>query len=292
MTIHCLGSINIDHVYRVPHAPAAGETLADQGYAAGLGGKGANHAIAAARAGADVRFIGAVGPESGTTREALAKYGINTTGITDSDEATGHAIILVEPNGENRIIIHPGANRAITPAQIDVALTAAQPGDWWLTQNETNAVVDSTAQARAAGLRTAHAAAPFDPVATKALLPHLDLLAVNEGEANALAAHLNVDVDAIPVPSLLVTLGAEGARWRGEDNRSITVPAFPVDTVDTTGAGDTFFGTVLAGIDTGLTLPDALHRAAAAAALCVTRPGAAEAIPSAADVTAFLENPA
>ncbi|MEL7349172.1 MAG: PfkB family carbohydrate kinase [Pseudomonadota bacterium] len=287
MTLHVFGSINIDHVYAVPHAPVAGETLAAAGYEAFLGGKGANQAIAAARAGAPVRLAGAVGQGAEGALAELAGAGVNTEGVAQLAAPTGHAVIYVEPSGENRIVIFGGANRALTPAVLEAALAAARPGDWWLTQNETALVAESMAAARAKGLRTAHAAAPFDPEACAAVLPHTDLLAVNEGEAAALASHLETVPEALPVPMTLVTRGGEGATWRDAAGTQ-TVPAFAVAAVDTTGAGDCFLGTLLAGLDTGLATGDALRRAAAAAAITVTRPGAASAIPNRAAVDAFL----
>ncbi|GMG81159.1 ribokinase [Paralimibaculum aggregatum] len=287
MAIHVLGSVNIDHSYRVPHAPGPGETLADGGYVRGLGGKGCNQALAAAAAGAAVRLVGAVGAEGGWCREALAAGGVDVSGLATVAAATGHAIILVEPSGENRIVIHGGANRAITGAMVAGGIAAARPGDWWLAQNETSRVAESLAAARAAGLRTAYAAAPFDPAAAAEALPHTDLLALNAVEAAALAAHLGTDPAALPAAELLVTRGREGAELRGPAG-TLSVPALPVEPVDTTGAGDCFLGYFLAGRDRGLDDGAALARAAAAAALSVTRPGAAAAIPTAAETDAFL----
>ena len=289
MTIHCLGSINLDHVHRLPHFPQAGETLQDTSYAVGLGGKGTNQAIAAHAAGGDVRLIGAVGADGDWARARIARLGLGGAGIATVEAATGHAVIYVDAGGENQIVIHGGANRAIPDAHIEAALASADPGDWWLTQNETNGTIDSTRRAKERGLRTAHVSAPFDAEAATAILPHLDLLAVNEGEAAALAAHLGTTPDALPVPSLLVTMGARGAVWRAGFGAPVTVDAFEAEVVDTTGAGDTFLGYALAGLDAGLTVGEALRRASAAAAICVSRPGAADAIPTRADVDAFLE---
>jgi ribokinase len=292
LTIHCFGSINIDHVHRIDRMPGPGETLADRSYCIGLGGKGANQALAAAAAGAAVRFVGAVGADGLWARDRLAAAGIATEAIAVTPGATGHAVILVEPSGENRIVLHGGANRAVTPRIVKTALEHTVPGDWWLTQNETAGVVASLAAARARGLRTAHAAAPFEAEAAAAALPFLDLIALNEGEAAALAAHLGVDLAELPVPSQLVTLGARGAVWRHRhaDGRveEIAVPGFAVTALDTTGAGDCCLGTLLAGLDAGLPPGRALHRACAAAALSVTRPGAADALPTRAQVDAFL----
>lgn len=289
MTIHCLGSVNLDHVHRLPRFPRAGETMQDTAYAVGLGGKGTNQAIAARRAGGDVRLIGAVGDDGDWALAKLAGAGLDTAQVTRSGAATGHAVIYVDAEGENQIVIHGGANRAIPDAHVEAALAQAAPGDWWLTQNETNAAADSTRRAKARGLRTAHVAAPFDARAASAILPHLDLLAVNEGEAAALAAHLGTAPDAIPVPFLIVTLGARGALWRG-GGETFTVPAFETTVVDTTGAGDTFLGCALAGLDAGLSPAEALRRASAAAALCVSREGAVAAIPARAEIDAFLES--
>ncbi|MEM9144778.1 MAG: PfkB family carbohydrate kinase [Pseudomonadota bacterium] len=291
MTLHVLGSVNIDHVYRVPHAPGPGETLADQGYARGLGGKGANQALAAARAGAAVRFVGAIGADGGWTRHHLASTGVAVDHLAQVSEATGHAVILVEPCGENRIIIHGGANRALPASLIDAALSAARPGDWWLSQNETTRVHESFVAARAAGLRTAYAAAPFDAAAAEAVLDGLDLLALNEGEAAALETHLGQPLAALPVTHVLLTLGAQGARLISGAPGARTVlevPAFPVTPIDTTGAGDCFLGVALAGLDHGLEAAEALRRAAAAAAIQVTRPGAAGALPDVTEIDAFL----
>lgn len=287
MTVHVFGSINIDHVYRVSHAPAAGETLAAAGYARHLGGKGANQAIAAARGGAPVRLAGAVGRDGTWTLDTLGAAGVDTAGVRATDTPTGHAIILLEPSGENRIIIVAGANRAMDRGVIDAALAAAAPGDWWLTQNETALVVESMAAARARGLRTAHAAAPFDPATCAGVLAETDLLALNEGEATALAAHLGVAVDTLPVPSCLVTRGGAGATWRDRDGTR-EVPAFAVEPVDTTGAGDCFLGTLLAALDRGLDAGAALMRASAASAIAVTRRGASDSVPAQAEVDAFL----
>jgi len=289
MTIHCLGSINVDHVHRLTAFPQPGETLEDISYAVGLGGKGTNQAIAAHRAGGDVRLIGAVGADGDWARGQLQAFGLDLAQVAGVDAATGHAVIYVDAGGENQIVIHGGANRAIPSDRVEAALAGAQPGDWWLTQNETNATVESTMRARALGLRTVHVAAPFDPAAATAILPHLDLLAVNEGEAAALAAHLGVAPEALPVPSLLVTRGARGAVWR-DGGAECNVPAFAAEAVDTTGAGDTFLGVTLAGLDSGLAVPQALRRAAAAGALCVGRAGAAGSIPTRAEIDAFLEN--
>ena len=285
MTLHVFGSINIDHVYRLPHFPTAGETLSTSAYAVGLGGKGANQAIAAAKAGAAVHFVGAVGEDGEWAREALRKYGVGVDRVLISIAANGHAIIFVEPSGENRIVIHGGANQSFSNEDIEDALNSAQSGDWWLAQNETNLVAESMAMARRRGLRTAYAAAPFSAEAAAEVLPHVDALFVNEGEDQALSAHL---ADAPEPPLKVTTLGARGAIISKRGEPQITVPSYKVEPVDTTGAGDTFTGAFLASLDTGLDLAEAGRIASAAAALCVTRAGAADSSPTRAEIEAFL----
>ncbi len=287
MTIFNLGSINIDHVYRVAHLPGPGETVSDLGYAQGLGGKGVNQSLAAAAAGARVHHIGAVGADGAWIVERLAAAGVDVADLATVAAATGHAVVCVDAGGENQIVIHGGANRALTVEQIDRALARARPGDWFLAQNETNLIAEGFARAQALGLKTAYAAAPFEAATAAGLIGSVDLLAVNEVEAGQLAAHLGTAVDTLPVPELLVTLGARGARYRARET-VCEVAAFPVTPVDTTGAGDTFLGSFLAARDGGAAPEAALRQAAAAAALQVTRPGAADAIPAADEVAAFL----
>ena len=282
-----IGSVNIDHAHRAAALPGAGETVFDKGYVKSLGGKGANQSLAARLAGAEVRHAGAVGADGAWCRERLAGAGIDVADLVTVEAATGHAVILIDDAGENSIIVHGGANRALTPALIDRAIGRARPGDWLLLQNETNLVAEAARAGRAAGLRVAYAAAPFDPVATAEVIPHVDLLAVNAVEAAQLARHLGAPSESLGVPVLLVTEGASGAHcWTGR--QKLHQDAFRVVPVDTTGAGDCYLGYFLAGLDDGMPLDEALRLAAAAAAIQVTRPGAAEALPAKAEVFAFL----
>ncbi|MEM7744132.1 MAG: ribokinase [Pseudomonadota bacterium] len=289
MTVLCLGSINIDHVYRVDHLPQPGETTTDDGYAIYLGGKGANMSIAAAMSGGEVSHVGAVGSDGKWCLERLQAVDIDISETATVSEVTGHAVIFVDRNAENSIVIHPGANRQVPRDAVLLALGRRSLSDWLLVQNETNLVVEAAHAAKAKGMRVAYAAAPFDPIATTAVLPDTDLLAVNAIEARQLAMHLGVSADQLPVPAVVITEGAEGARYRGPEGE-IHQPAFPVVPVDTTGAGDTFLGVFLAALDQGQDVRKALQRAAAAAAIQVTRPGAADAIPTAEEIDAFLKD--
>ncbi len=280
-----LGSINSDHIYGLPHLPGAGETLAADSYYRTLGGKGANQSVAAARAGARVCHIGAVGSDGGWMVDLLGEYGVEVSNIVRHEGPSGHAVVYVDAAGENSIVIYPGANRGLGLADVTTALSAASPGDWLMMQNETNLQVETARLAQGAGMHLAYSAAPFDADAVEAILPFVRLLILNDVEAR----QLERAIGAIAVPQLLITRGAEGADWH--DNISgevISVPAFDVTPVDTTGAGDTFVGYLIASIAQGLAPGPALKRASAAAALQVQRPGTAEAIPTAEETAAFL----
>lgn len=287
MAIWNLGSINIDHFYKVPHLPAPGETLAARDYHMGLGGKGANQSAAAARAGARTHHVGAVGPEGRWIIDRLRGWGVDTTHVATLETPTGHAIINVDDVGENNIVLFPGANLALPFDAVAAALAGAVPGDTLILQNETAHQVAAARLARDRGLRVMYSAAPFDADAVHAILPLVTLLVLNEVEADQLCAALATTPDALDVPELLITRGAAGAEWRGPGAARARVAAVKVHAVDTTGAGDTFAGYFAAGLDLGMTPQAALDHAARAAALKVTRPGTADAIPTADEVAAF-----
>ena len=287
MTIFNLGSINIDLIYRVTHFPAPGETMTTLEHERMLGGKGANQSIALARAGADIRHIGATSAEDGWLRAEMRAAGVDISGVQDSDLATGHAIVTVSADGENQIMLYPGANHAIDMARAADGLTGAGPGDWALLQNETNGADEFVTAARARGMKIAYSAAPFDADVTAGLLPQTDLLVVNEGEAAALSDMLGKPAAEAGIPHLVVTRGGDGADYTGIDG-ALHSPAFAVTPVDTTGAGDCFFGFLLAAMAGGRPIETALREASAAAAIQVTRRGAAAAIPDRATLDDFL----
>ena len=287
MAIWNLGSINIDHVYRLDSLPRPGETLASRAYAQGLGGKGANQSVAAARAGAVTHHLGAMGAGDDWVRDRLSQAGVDMAGVARlDDQATGHAIILLDADAENAIVIHPGANRAIDEASLTDTLSALTPADTLLIQNETNGQVAAAQAAQAQGARVIYSAAPFDLDAVRKVLPHVSILAMNAGEAEQLFAGVPGD---LPVQGLLITRGADGAEYRDLTTAQVySQPSFRVTPVDTTGAGDTFAGYFAAALDGGADIPAALRLASAAAAVKVTRAGAGDAIPTRAEVDAFL----
>ena len=286
MAIWNLGSINADYVYTVPHIPAPGETLAATNRKVFLGGKGANMSVAAARAAAQVKHIGAIGTDGTWTKERLLEYGVDTRHITVLETETAHAIIAVDADSENMIILHPGANVKIPQAILQNALSQAETGDWFITQNETNLQRTATQLAKKMGLKVAYAAAPFDADRVKAVLDHLDFLILNAVEAEQLQQATGQSPADLGVPDVIVTLGADGADWYGRDGKQ-HFNALPVDPVDTTGAGDTFTGYVLASLDRGFPMQQAIHQAMKASALMVTRHGTADVIPDLSEVQAF-----
>lgn len=288
MTIYNLGSINIDHVYRLTALPRAGETLASQGYSLGLGGKGANQSVAAALAGARVVHLGAMGAGDDWVLKRLAAAKVETGSIARlSDVATGHAIILVDAQGENSIILHGGANHALPPEIVTRELSAIGPGDILLMQNETDQQPEAAARARAADAQVIYSAAPFDIESLRAVLPHISVLAVNEVEARDTFSAFG---ESLPIGGMLITRGAKGAEYRDlTTGQTWQQPAFEVRPIDTTGAGDCFAGWFAAGLSRGEDIAAALRHAAAAAALQVTRKGAGDAMPARSEVMAFME---
>ena len=288
MTVYNLGSINIDHVYRVAHLPRAGETMAADDYLRTLGGKGANQSVAALRAGARVVHVGAIGVSDGWTAAQLSALGIDLGSIARVEAPTGHAIIAVDPSGENSILIFPGANRAQDEGAIEAALSGAQAGDCLLLQNETSHQVAAAKAARAKHMRVFYSAAPFEIAALDAVLPHVTHLLVNAVEARELSRATGSALADLPVEAVIVTRGAGGAEWIEPGGETVAVPAVEVEPVDTTGAGDCFAGSLVAALDDGMTPDQAVRYAAAAAAIQVTRPGTSAAMPDRGEVEALL----
>ncbi|MGB1265225.1 MAG: ribokinase [Nereida ignava] len=283
MTIWNLGSINADHTYRVDKLPVAGETLASRSLTVGLGGKGANMSVAAARAAARVCHIGAVGEDGTKWRDRLLEYGVDTRFIAVADEPTAHAIITVDDDGENQIILYSGANGVIPENLIGSALSEANAGDIFVTQNETNGQYEAAKIAKELGLRVMYAAAPFSADAIMALDGLIDILVLNEVEAGQLQDATGKDVSELGIAQVLITKGADGVTVYDNGTR-LDVPAVKVDAVDTTGAGDTFTGYFAAGLDRGFGLEQSLNLAVQAAAIMVTRHGTADVIPDLKDV--------
>ncbi|MCD9031886.1 PfkB family carbohydrate kinase [Luteimonas sp. Y-2-2-4F] len=284
------GSANLDYVVRAGHIPAPGETVLGRDFATHPGGKGANQAVAAARAGGvPTRLLAALGrdPAAAVLEASLRGAGVALTAHRDHGLPTGVAFICVSDAAENAITVAPGANAALRPEHLPPLDGVGHV----LLQLETpiETVAAYARAAREAGACVVLNAAPARDV-PEALLRLVDVLVVNEGELALLAgdaADLPAAMRRLPVARVVVTLGAAGcvALDRGTLLRQ---PAFAVPAVDTTGAGDTFCGALVAALARGLALADALREASAASALACTAPGAQTGVPERAQVRALL----
>jgi ribokinase len=277
-----LGSLNIDYVYAMDRIVAPGETRASTAMGQGAGGKGLNQSIALARAGAKVYHAGCLGREADWLRDLLAREQVDTTRLNTVDLAAGHAIIQIDPAGHNAILLHGGANLGLTADQLPSLFEGFGPGDWFLAQNETSCVPEA---ANERGLTVCFNPAPMHTMVAGYPLAAVDWLVVNEHEGRELGGGTNpADIlrglrQRCPRANLILTLGAAGA-WgapcRGEP---VFIASAKVRALDTTAAGDTFIGYLLAASMQGATLPAAMELACRAGALCVTRAGAAASIP-------------
>ncbi|OEU88790.1 hypothetical protein DB35_21365 [Streptomyces abyssalis] len=296
-SVHVVGSLNADQVMEVPACPRAGETVLGSGMRISAGGKGGNQAAAAARGGARTTMVGATGADAHgrLVRRALAEAGVETASVrTVPDVHTGVAMVLVEPGGDNRIVIASGANSRLTEEDAEAGLAAVEPGDIVLLQLEVPApVVNHAARlARSRGATTVLNAAPAPADLSCPAPGSHDVLVVNDPEARAVAGLLGIPTDspeervvalAQELDALVVcTMGEQGAYAAGSGRGEpvLHVPAFPADAVDTTAAGDTFTGYLAAALAGGADLPDALAGASTAAGLSVTRSGGMTSIPA------------
>jgi ribokinase len=289
MRILNYGSLNIDHVYGVHHLVRPGETIGSTSYTRFCGGKGLNQSVALARAGAEVWHAGKIGAEGKFLKERLVADGVNVDFVEEVDAPTGHAVIQVDSNGENAIVIHGGANRAIRRSDAERVLAMFSPEDLLLLQNEISATNDVLALAAARGMRVAFNPAPFGPEVFDYPLQNVDLFILNETEGQGLTGRTVADeiADAMlarfPNSAIILTLGARGAFYK-DDAGAFAAAAQSVAAVDTTAAGDTFIGFFLALYTRGLDVRHCLEAACRAATLCVTRAGAADAIPTLAEI--------
>ena len=270
-----LGSINLDLVYQVPHFPAPGETLMSTDFRRYPGGKGLNQSVAMARAGASVVHVGACGPDADFCLQELIDAGVELA-VDRTRSVSGQGVIYIDPTGENQIVLLPAANLEITPQQVSQGLESMGSNDWLVLQNETNLQVEAAKQARVLGARVAYSAAPFESHALAEILPFVDVVAMNQGESEQAIQALGSQPEQWGC-QVLITLGGQGAKFfDGQGWYEQSAPK--VVPVDTTGAGDTFFGYFIAHLDQAGP-QQALKLATQASALQITRPGAASAIP-------------
>lgn len=295
------GSLNIDYVYSVDHFVQKGETLASGALEIFSGGKGLNQSVALGRAGAEVFHAGAVGPDGQFLLDLLQEAGVDTHLVKQLESVrTGNAIIQRDPEGNNCILLYGGANQAITREQVKKSLEGFGAGDYIVLQNEINQMPFLMEQAHAKGMHIVLNPSPMNGRIFEMPLGCVDYLILNEVEA---AQILEADTPALgdekaalgdekageamaellkkkfPRGRIVLTLGENGSVYCGEETR-IRQPAYAVRAVDTTAAGDTFTGYFIAGISRGMSAEEALDTASRAAAIAVTKPGAAPSIPA------------
>jgi len=287
MKILNYGSLNIDVVYKVPHIVRPGETISATEVKHFAGGKGANQSVALAKAGAPVWHGGTIGSDGEWLLELLQNYGVRTDLVRRYDGPTGQAIIQVSDDGQNSIFLFGGGNRNNTEKGIDEALSHFDEGDYLVLQNEINLTPLVMEKAHARGMKICLNPAPYTADIKNWPLEKLDLLVVNEIEGQDLAGKegsfeetLNSLCRMFPGMSILLTAGKAGAYFGRDDSREY-VPIVDSPVVDTTAAGDTFFGYFLAGQLEGLSVRESMERATRASAITVSRPGAMDSIPRA-----------
>lgn len=295
MAVYNFGSLNIDHIYRLPHIVAPGETLASEELSLAAGGKGLNQSIALAQSGAEVFHVGCIGSDGVWLKALLEEKGVRTDHVQQVDTVTGHAIIQVSHEGQNSIVIFGGANHALTESQIDQVLTQLREDDLVLLQNETSCVSYIAHRCRKLGIPLAFNPSPIsEQLLAEFPFDAVRYLLVNETEAKAIAGTdipekaADILLKKYPQMCLVMTLGSRGVYYR-DSQTCLTQPGFRVDAVDTTGAGDTFAGFFLGLRTRGKSCAQALRFACAAAAIAVTRRGAAPSIPNLSETEEFLK---
>ncbi|PKW14715.1 ribokinase [Saccharopolyspora spinosa] len=293
-TVAVFGSCNMDLVAYVGTAPKRGETVLGREFHTVPGGKGANQAIAAAKAGAAVRMIGAVGGDDFGTqiRETLQKSTVDVRGLRTVPGRSGTAHIVVDDEGGNSIIVVPGANGTVDGlVDGDEELIAGSRSLLLQLEIPLPGVAAAAAAGRRNGVRVVLTPAPAVPLPAD-ILPNVDLLVPNEHEAAILAGdddpHRALAALLQLVPEVVITLGARGSLYGNRDGARVEVPSFPVDAVDTTAAGDTFLGVLSTAMGEGAGVPEALRLASAGAAVSVQRNGASSSMPTRQEITDFL----
>lgn len=285
MKIINYGSINLDHVYQVDHIVQPGETLLARSQNLFCGGKGLNQSIALAKAGANVYHAGIVGEDGDILLDSLRNAGVDLSHVRRAPGASAHTVIQVDENGQNSIIVFSGENMRPTEADIDSILADFSPEDAVLMQNELFNTPLMMKKAAEKGMTIIFNPSPVNQEMLSYPLEAVSWFLLNEIEGEALTGETDPEkildglAEKYPRSSVVLTLGKSGA-WAMHEGRRCFQPAFEVKAVDTTAAGDTFTGFFLAGISSGISIPDALRRAAFASSIAVSRKGAADSIPT------------
>jgi len=292
MKVLNFGSLNLDYTYEVEHIVREGETIAADQVQMNLGGKGFNQSMALARAGISVYHAGLVGEEGIDFYDVCQESGIKTDYIKTVVGRCGHTVIQVDENGQNSIILFGGANRKNTKEYVDEVLANFTSGDVILLQNEISEVPYIIEQAFKKGMTIVFNPSPYDERIDECDLGKVSTLIVNETEGQQLTGMTTPSTivaameASFPNAKIVLTLGEKGSIYHLGDDE-LYQPAFAVEAVDTTAAGDTFTGFFVAGLLKQYTVRDALIKASKAAAIAVTKPGAAMSIPFMSEVELF-----
>ena len=288
------GSLNIDHTYQLPHLVRPGETLASDSYHKSEGGKGFNQAVALAKAGQEVYLAGAIGQDGLFLRDYLQELGVHTEHLRVLDAPTGHAMIQLDTEGQNCIILFGGTNGMITEAMIDEVLADFGAGDYLLLQNEISHVDSIIRAAHAKGMHIILNPSPMSPELLTWPLELVEWFILNEIEGADITGKAQPEemLDELlrryPACHVVLTLGERGSVYADAAQR-IYQGIVTTHTVDTTAAGDTFTGYFIHALLQGEAIQQALKTAACAAAITVSRPGAGRSIPAAEEVQAAMK---
>ncbi|MCL2066516.1 MAG: ribokinase [Treponema sp.] len=287
MKVLVFGSINIDLVFSVDHIVVPGETISSSALVKSAGGKGANQAAALAKAGMQVYMAGKIGQDGQFILTLLESYGVDTGRVLQYDGASGQALIQLDKNKQNSIILFSGGNGAITPEEIAPAMAGFSSGDMIVLQNEIVYLKEIMECAKKQGLRICLNPSPFNSKITELPLDIADIFFINEIEGAALAELppgtpldevLEKLVARFPNAEIILTAGKDGAYYGYKDIRKKS-DIVDVPVVDTVGAGDAFTGYFIAAREKQLPVDQALEAACKAAAITVSRKGALESIP-------------
>ena len=294
MKILNFGSLNLDLVYQMPHFVRAGETLSSTAFSRNVGGKGLNQSVALAKAGAEIYHAGLVGEDGEMLRTFLADNGVDTRFVRTIDQPSGHAVIQVEPAGNNCIFLYGGANQCVSEAFIQDALEPFGEGDFLVLQNEINMIDKIIEAAYDKGMQVVLNPSPIADNLKQLPLEKISWFILNEIEGGELSGETDADkildrlTELYPHAKIVLTLGGDGSIYCGEGQR-VRQQAYKVQAVDTTAAGDTFTGFFFAAVADGVPAGEALRRASKASSISVTRAGAAASIPTLAEVLEALK---
>lgn len=293
MRVLNIGSLNLDYVYNLDHIVQPGETEASYELNVHLGGKGMNQSVALAKAGVDVYHGGMIGEDGQPFLDACKEFGVHAEYIRQIDTKSGHAIIQIDKNAQNSILLYGGANQQLTSEYIDTVLADFCAEDILLLQNEVNMLPYIVNRAYEKGMTITLNPSPFNEKLHAVDMGKISIFLLNEVEGFQITGLKNPDdiiaklLEMYPQSKIVLTLGQDGAVYADQEQKHFQ-PVFKVNAVDTTAAGDTFTGYFLAGLCEGLPIPEVLKMSAKASSIAVSRAGAVPSIPFREEVMSAL----